>query len=188
MQPRAIRFPSDDRPAVIYTDGAFESEHGTWGAVVVVPRLGINAIHGGSVDNLMRHWTSHELQQKICQIELVAVLLVRYCYRKELATCSAMYFVDNEAPRYCLVKGSSPSVSMCNISRMVSHIEAEHPSASRYERVPSASNIADVPSRFKFDECQQITTSNLAGDIVLPHEMILELINLTILSMSKIRG
>ena len=153
---------------MIYTDGAFESDVGSWGAVVIIPRLGINTIHWGRVPStLMKHWTDHGLQQKICQIELLAVLLVRYFYRKELAHPSAIYFIDNEAARYCLIKGTSPSLSMCNLCRFISHLEAEHPSASWYERVPSASNIADLPYRFKFVECQQITRGDLAGNIVL---------------------
>ena len=176
MQPREIRFLNGDRPAVVYTDVAFESDIGSWGAVVIIPRLGINAIHWGRVHNdLMKHWTALGLQQKSCQIELLAVLLVRYFYRTELANSSAIYFIDNEAARYSLIKGSSPSLSMYNICRMVSRLEAEHPSASWYERVPSASNIADLPSRFKFEECQRITKGDLAGDILLPHEMALEL-------------
>ena len=144
MRPREIRSLSSDRPAVIYTDGAYENGNGTWGAVVIIPQLGINAIHWGTVGPvLMEHWTSLGLQQKICRIELVAVLLVRFFYRKELSNSSALYFIDNEAARYCLIKGSSPSLSMYNICCAVSLVEAEYPSASWYERVASEPNIAD---------------------------------------------
>ena len=189
MRPRQIRYLSNDFPAVIYTDGALEKEQGTWGAVVMIPQLGINAIHWGVVDaGLMRHWTSLGLQQKICQIELLAVLLVKYFYRRELANASALFFVDKEAARYCLIKGSSPSLTMYNLCRAVSHIEAEHPAASWYERVASESNIADLPSRFKLKECQQITRGSLAGDILLPPETIAEITNKENPNMSKTRG
>ena len=175
MRPREIRFLSSDRPAVIYTDGAYENGNGTWGAVVIIPQLGINAIHWGTIPPvLMEHWTFIGLQQKICQIELVAVLFVRYFYRNELSNSSALYFVDNEAARFCLIKGSSPALSMYNICRAVSLVEAEFPSASWYERVASESNIADLPSGSKLKECQAISGGNLAGDICLPETMLLE--------------
>ena len=189
MRPRQIRYLSNDLPAVIYTDGALETEQGTWGAVVMIPQLGINTIHWGVVDaDLMRHWTSLGLQQKICQIELLAVLLVKHFYRRELANASVLFLVDNEAARYCLIKGSSPSLTMYNLCRAVSHIEAEHPSASWYERVASESNIADLPSRFKLKECQQITGGSLAGDILLPQEIIAEITNREDPNMSKTGG
>jgi hypothetical protein len=103
----------------------------------------------------MEHWTFIGLQQKICQIELVAVLFVRYFYRNELSNSSALYFVDNEAARFCLIKGSSPALSMYNICRAVSLVEAEFPSASWYERVASESNIADPPSGSKLKNARQ---------------------------------
>ena len=40
---------SSDRPAVIYTDGEYENGNGNWGAVVIIPQLGINAIHWGTL-------------------------------------------------------------------------------------------------------------------------------------------
>lgn len=172
MQPRVIKHLSDNRPAIVYTDGAFESDVGTWGAVVIIPSLSVRAVHWGYIpEAAMKHWRQQGLTQLICQIELLAVLLVRYGYRKSLANSSVIYFVDNEAARHSLIKGSSPSLTMYNITFAVSFIDTLHPSTSWYERVPSASNCADLPSRLKQLECSNLISGTLEGDIVLSQQI-----------------
>ena len=48
MRPREIPFVSSDRPAVIYTDAAYENGNGIWGAVIIIPQLDLNTIHWGT--------------------------------------------------------------------------------------------------------------------------------------------
>ena len=173
MQPRIVRSLSNCRPAVIYTDGAYENEDGTWGAVVFIPDLGINTIHWGTVQHeLLEHWRSTGISQLISQIELFVVLLVKFEYGQRLSNKSAIYFIDNEAARYSLIKGASPSDTMYSICKCIAHLDAKHPTADWYERVPSASNISDLPSRCKQTDCRKITNGLLAGDIALPFELL----------------
>ena len=108
----------------------------------------------------------------INQIELLVVLLVKYEYREILANGAVIYFIDNEAARYSLIKGVSPSETMYGICKTVSHVDAQFPAACWYERVPSQSNISDLPSRMKHVECQKITHGKLLGDIALPRELV----------------
>lgn len=169
MKPRILRYLEDSRPALLYTDGAFEGGKGTWGAVVIIPSLGIRAVHWGVVpEAAARYWESIGLTQLICQIELFAALLVRYRYRTQLANIASLYFIDNEAARHCLIKGSSPSLSMYNITFAFSFIDTLHPSTAWFERVPSLSNIADMPSRDLQVQCSQLIGGTLEGDITIP--------------------
>ena len=173
MQPRVIRSLQASHSSIIYTDGAYEDGVGTWGAVVFIPTFGVNAIHWGTVStDIMNHWRSKGISQLISQIELFVVLLVKYEYREMLTNGASIFFIDNEAARYSLIKGASPSETMYGLCKCISFLEARHPSADWYERVPSASNVADLPSRFKQEQCQFLTQGDLAGDIVLPSEIV----------------
>ena len=173
MQPRIVRSLSNCRPAVIYTDGAYEDKAGTWGAVVFIPDFGINTKYWGAVQSeLLEHWRSTGISQLISQIELFVVLLVKFEYGLKLSNKSAIYFIDNEAARYSLIKGASPSDTMYSVCKCISHLDAKHPTADWYERVPSASNISDLPSRQKQTDCKEITNGLLAGDIALPDDLL----------------
>ena len=59
----------------------------------------------------------------------------------------SLWWVDNDAARYAVIKGSSPSVTMRHLVRSVHHLEASSPTHSWIERIPSLSNPADGPSR-----------------------------------------
>ena len=56
-------------------------------------------------------------------------------------------FIDNDAARYALIKGSSPTPDSAWLSAMYWEKETDVGSYSWFERVPSPSNIADAPSR-----------------------------------------
>ena len=173
MQPRIVKCLNSNRPAVIYTDGAYENQIGSWGAVVFIPDLGVNAIHWGEISkDLLDHWRSSGISQLISQIELFVVLLVKFQYCKSLANSSTIFFIDNEAARYSLIKGVSPSETMYGICKCISYLDARFPAACWYERVPSPSNISDLPSRYKQKECQELTKGHLAGDIVLSEDLL----------------
>ena len=56
-------------------------------------------------------------------------------------------FIDNDAARYALIKGSSPTPDSAWLAALYWEREATVGSYSWFERVPSPSNIADAPSR-----------------------------------------
>lgn len=86
MQSRTLKLLSDDHPAIAYTDGAYEDGVGISGGVVIIPCLGIRAMHWGKVPGVaIEEWKSVGLTQLICQIELFAALLVRFKYRAKLS-------------------------------------------------------------------------------------------------------
>ena len=56
-------------------------------------------------------------------------------------------WTDNDATRHCLVKGRSPSPSMQVMVKCFGRADIKHPCYVWIDRIPSASNPADAPSR-----------------------------------------
>jgi len=55
--------------------------------------------------------------------------------------------VDNEGARYSLIKGVSPTLALLQIVQLFHSCSEEDQCSPWIERVPSKSNIADLPSR-----------------------------------------
>ncbi len=64
-------------------------------------------------------------------------------------------YVDNEAARFGLIKGSSPTRDSAWLLNEFWLEEAEAESGARIVRVPSASKCADAPSRGCFETLAQ---------------------------------
>ncbi len=58
-----------------------------------------------------------------------------------------LVYIDNDAARYGLIKGSSPTRDSAWLIDEYWRLETEQDSYTWIERVPSASNCADGPSR-----------------------------------------
>ena len=59
----------------------------------------------------------------------------------------SLWIIDNEAARYSMIKGASLSLSMLLLIREIAMIDAEQSTGAWYERVLSACNIANLPSK-----------------------------------------
>ena len=148
LKPRIVSCFEVTSPFVVYTDAAFERNIATWGAVVFDRHSGLAAGHWRTIDSsLVLAWQSTSGEQIISQAEAYAVLVTRHRYRDTFLNRPSLWFIDNEAARYSLIKGASPSLSMFLLIREVSLIDASQPTGAWYERVASSSNIADLPSR-----------------------------------------
>ena len=101
---------------------------------------------------LVDHWTQFAGDQIISQVELWALLVVRWCLRKQLHNRRVVEWIDNEAARMATIKANSPSATMRSLGRIMADIEICWPTASWTERVCSFSNPADLPSRGKIAE------------------------------------
>ena len=55
--------------------------------------------------------------------------------------------MDNEGARYSLIKGVSPTLALLQIVQLFHSCSEEDQCSPWIERVPSKSNIADLPSR-----------------------------------------
>ena len=86
-------------------------------------------------------------KQIICQLELYTLVLVRSLYAQRLQGRRALFFIDNEAARFAVIKGGTDSPSLATMCRVLATLDQQHGSYNWVERVPSLSNPADAPSR-----------------------------------------
>ena len=169
MVPRLVRATSEVRPCIIYTDGAFEDGTGTWGAILCDTASDARSmVHGTVPPGLIDAWVRMAGEQVICEIEAFAFLMARLHFREGLTDRLGLAFIDNEAARVGLVKRYSPSSCMFNIIAVVNALELHWPFHCWYDRVPSASNPSDLPSRGAAkDACSRFGCRDLG--VVEPH-------------------
>ena len=78
MKPRFLRPGSFEQPVLVYTDGAFETGVGTWGAVVVDRAGKSNFVHHGQVPRaVLDCW-----HDRVGDVEMYAFLILRYHYKE----------------------------------------------------------------------------------------------------------
>ena len=169
VQPIFLTPMNHDCEIVLYTDGAFENSVGTWGVTAWDVTAGSVEIFWGTVPQLLiDFWMKHAGTQVICEVEMYAHICYRWVKRSYLHRKLGISFIDNESCRFSLIKGSSPSPCMRPLINMVSIIESVCPFHAWHERVPSASNPADLPSRGQWLEASHRFGGCPLGDISLP--------------------
>ena len=170
--PRSWTCSVHESNIVVFTDGSFENGVGLWGAVVLDDATGQRDVFWGQVpDVLIKGWNRLAGEQVISQIEAYAALLVRWYFRKQWTGRKAIFFQDNDAARYSLIKAASSSASMMLIVQAFHAVDASFPMMAWIERVPSASNIADWPSRGLQEKAADLIKGRLCGDILLDSEL-----------------
>ena len=163
---RQIIINDERKPILVYTDAAEEGDMVTYGLVVNCD--GDYTVAGGDVPGkLVSAWRAEGSQQTICQAELFPVLLVKEHFKHSLYNRRVVHFIDNDPAKHGLIKASSNSEHSQAIIKAFHKIEMHWPSVSWFARVPSASNIADAPSRGEV-----VQTANLiGGSVVLLHDL-----------------
>ena len=147
-QPRIFGCRGPTQPVLIFSDAAFENGVGTYGIVLLDPFTNLRIVGGGEIDpKLISFWRQDCPDQVIGQCEAFAVLLARHALRPQVTGRRCIYFVDNEGSREVLVKGSSRSRTLLSLGSLFFEMENTDHAITWLERVPSASNIADAPSR-----------------------------------------
>eukprot|EP00435_Cladocopium_sp_Y103_P027136 s1919_g6.t1 len=138
-------------PVLIFTDGAWEAGVATAGAVLIdgSERLAFSIT---VPDSLKEHWLERAGEQIICQVELWALLVIRWTFREKLLNRRVLEWIDNESARMSAIKANSPSGTMRSLTRLLADIEVCWPAFSWIERVCSFSNPGDLPSRNKVAE------------------------------------
>ena len=153
-------------PIVLYSDGAFEKGVGAWGSVVVDRVTNQRWIFSGAVpEDLIQLWHEGAGEQVICEIEAYALAITLFGLRGFLTGRSVIAFIDNDPCRVGLIKRYSPSLPMMGLIALVSLLEGSLATTLWYERVPSKSNPADLPSRMLSQEACSRFEAELKGDI-----------------------
>ncbi len=117
------------------------------GAVTIDLPTNTSMVYSGEVPSLLKDsWVDQLGEHIICQLELNAMVALRWSQAEKLSGRRVIWWVDNEAARYALIKGQSLSQTMNVLVREFYDAESSHSSYGWIERVPSYSNVAGDPS------------------------------------------
>lgn len=164
LEPRILSSSGLTAPILIFTDAAYEDGVATWGCVFVDPASGIAEVSGGTIPQmLISCWQELAGKQVITQAEAFVVFVARKHYELAIRQRRVIFFVDNEAARYSLIHGSSPSVSLLKIVQAFHSCSVADSAIAWLERVPSPSNIADLPSRGLISEAAQFVNGKVVN-------------------------
>ncbi len=152
-RPRVIRTPTEDPPAILFTDGAYHT-HDAAIATVGAYLCGrdIRPRAGGAIvpDELRLRWSGGSDSQVVGQAEILPVLVAMRLWGDLLDGRKLICFIDNESAKGALVRGYSPVKASADLIQLIGLEEASRTIFTWYARVPSASNPADGPSRLDF--------------------------------------
>ena len=173
LPPRRFKAGSMSDPLLTFTDGAWESGRAGAGAVIYDPCCSCACCFEIEVpEELVQLWVQETGEQIISQIELFALICVRYRYATRLHDRVGISWIDNEAAKYACIKGTSLSHSMLVMCRILQQIEAERPASVWYERVSSHSNPGDLPSRNQVKRASQLFSANAENKWVPPTNLV----------------
>jgi len=97
--------------------------------------------------SLVDVWSGGDVRQVIGQAELLPIAVARCLFRSRLMRRSLIAFIDNESARCGLIRAFSPVEHSLRIISTVTSLDIQDGVLTWYERVPTASNPADAPSR-----------------------------------------
>ena len=168
--PRRVPFRVRGPPVLVFTDGAYEEEVATCGAVLITADV---VRYFGEVipPPLVTEWRSSGAKQIIGQAEMLPVLLSLLAWGPFLEDKKVVFFIDNDSAKDAPVKGSSPSLHSRNLLWRAAAAGAQLKHYPWYTRVPSASNIADGPSRLDFGLVLQLFPEAVRDHPMIPDSM-----------------
>ncbi len=152
--PSAVKF--ERKPSVlIFTDGAFEPDEkfvASMGAVMFDTASGHSEFFEEQIaSTLVRQWQADGTENVIAQAELLPVVVSRHLWSSTINDSRCFFMIDNDGVRAALINSSSSSLMNRFLLTKIAEQEQELTSFPWYARVPSASNLADAPSRLSFD-------------------------------------
>ena len=120
-----------------------------FGAAMFDPTGGAFQSFGGNLtDELLEILTAGGTKRQVVgQSEIFPCLAAREVWKKKLKGRLLMSYTDNEAARYALIKGTSPTYESAWLVQHFWGKEVELETFSWTQRVPSAANCADNLSR-----------------------------------------
>ena len=172
-RPRQIHCGFEKRPILIFTDGCWEAGFAGIGAVISDLATGVKIVCSGVVPStLIETWKKSVGDFVICQIELYVMVLLRWQFSRQFTHRRTIWWVDNDSARYSMIKGLSPSPTMRLLAREFYALDADFPTYSWVERVPSKSNPADGPSRNACAEALELLGLSSSTAFEHPRELV----------------
>ncbi len=147
-KPRTVRYVDDRPPAVIFTDGAEEGAVGVGGILMDAASAGHEYFGGIVDDQIVQGWLAAGNKQRVIhQAEVYPALIALGIWAEQLRGRRVIFFVDNDAAKECLIKGTTRSKASAKLVADFWCRAAEYELYIWVERVASAANPADAPSR-----------------------------------------
>ena len=91
-----------------------------------------------------------ESKHPIYEVELLPVLVAAMLWGDTMSQCQAVFFLDNDAAKVGLIKGSGATRLASLVISQFCEREAALQRKTWFSRVPSYSNLSDGPSRMDF--------------------------------------
>ena len=154
--PRRLVALAKEIPCLVFTDGAYEAGVASCGAVIISPRIPVPIAFGFEVpEKILDEWHSFGNEQVIAQAEMMPVVMCKRHLGHLLEGARVLYFIDNEGVKEAFVTGCTKSKASRTMLIEAMIQDSRNDSLSWYTRVPSPSNVADAPSRLKWQELSE---------------------------------
>ena len=166
-RPREVT-SSWDEPFFLFTDASFSPDCETWpcglGGVLVDPRGVQVAAFSCKLDYEFLKILGYPAKSTVIfEAELLALLLGMSLWKKKLRGRPCVCYVDNNATRDVAIAGKTRTQPGLSLVMDLLQLEDEVGLNAWYARVPSASNIADGPSR---DDLSALSIKPTPRDLV----------------------
>ena len=149
LRPRTFRLRGRARvPIVVYSDAMYEpGQPPRVGFLVYDPERSVRWSYASAIvpDAIMASW--RERKQYITQLEVLAALLPYTTSPELFRHRHVIHFVDNSGAASILVKGTSRDADASRLAHVFHAVAAALQTIVWWEYVPSAANVADLPSR-----------------------------------------
>lgn len=177
-KPRSVACIHEGPPIIVFTDAAFDGSTATMGALVCDPAGGAPFVYDGVVPSeIVAKWMSAGSKQIIAQAELFTLVVLRESLKKILHNRKAIFFIDNEAARFCIIKSLSSVSSMQVLSSHFHELDVDWQCYHWIERVPSLSNPADLPTRGKLQELIRLVNGSYGGQLTADRSLITKILS-----------
>ena len=152
IKPRTVDFSDERPPILVFTDASYENDKAEYGIFCIDDNT--KWVAGSQIPSvLVDHWKSSGSLQIIAQAEIYPIVLIRRFVAQAWIHRKVVYYIDNDAARFGLIKAESNNKFSHVLIKSFYECELNCPTCPWFARVPSDSNVADLPSRGKLFEC-----------------------------------
>ena len=134
---------------ICFTDGAWE-ERASVGAILVSPGGKAIGAFGPELPLELQKTFYDQSKHPIYEVELLPVLISTFLWKEQISQCQVVYYLDNDAAKSGLIKGSGATDMANAIVGGFCEMESLLQLKTWFSRVPTHSNLGDGPSRLDF--------------------------------------
>ena len=175
--PRQVCSTDETRAVLVFTDGAYEPDSEgvqcSSGLVIVDSSCEFRLVQEVSVPSvLIKHWSRGGAKQLIVFLELWPILVFLARYGRRFSNRRVIIFIDSNAVRDALIKGSSPLCDLFCMLALCSYYISSNSLCTWFTRVASDSNPGDDPSRGRAKEMAALIGALLASPLDAPEDLV----------------